>query len=112
MVEFEKLPAGCYMPEKETEEEEADDSGQESDPGDEAGQLIDGLQHMLDTWTAGQKKASTRSAPPSVIIGLDDSELNEEDEDLFNTTLNSFNDSTSSEEQDDSVTEACSKSFS
>lgn len=38
MVEFEKLPAGCYMPEKETEEEEADDSGQESDPGDDAGQ--------------------------------------------------------------------------
>ncbi|KAL6730577.1 hypothetical protein Aduo_001540 [Ancylostoma duodenale] len=129
MIEFEKLPAGCYMPEKETEEEEADDSGQESDPGGEAGQLIDGLQHMLDTWTAGQRKASTHSAPPSVIegeasgsgervsiaakcnssddlskIGLDDSELNDE-EDLFNTTLNSFSDSSSSEEQDDSVTE-------
>lgn len=31
-VDFEKLPAGCYMPEKECDEEEADDSGQECDP--------------------------------------------------------------------------------
>ncbi|KAK6728968.1 hypothetical protein RB195_006180 [Necator americanus] len=116
MVEFDKLPAGCYMPEKEAEDEDADDSGQESDPGEEAEQLIDGLQHMLDTWTAGQKKTSIHSAPASVIegeasdsgeehvsiaakcnssddlskIGLDDGEINGDDPDLFDTTLTNF----------------------
>lgn len=68
-VDFEKLPAGCYMPEKECDEEEADDSGQECDPPEDTDRIIDGLQHMLETWTAGRKKSSTRSAPPSVIEG-------------------------------------------
>ncbi|WKX90212.1 hypothetical protein Q1695_009227 [Nippostrongylus brasiliensis] len=66
-VDFEKLPAGCYIPEKECEDDDAEDSGQESDPPEDAEQIIDGLQHMLDSWTAGQKKSTTHSAPPSVI---------------------------------------------
>ncbi|VDM70930.1 unnamed protein product [Strongylus vulgaris] len=116
MIEFEKLPPGCYMPEKETEEEEGDDSGlDESDSVNDSGQLIDGLQHMLDTWTAGQKKSSTRSAPASVIegepsslgervsiaakcnssddlskIGLDDDYNEDDDLDLLDTTLNNL----------------------
>ncbi|KHJ94231.1 hypothetical protein OESDEN_05846 [Oesophagostomum dentatum] len=72
MIDFDKLPAGCYLPEKETEEEEADDTlpGKTSTYHliESFARLIDGLQHMLDTWTAGQKKTSTRSAPASVII--------------------------------------------
>lgn len=39
--------------------------------------IIDGLQHMLETWTAGRKKSSTRSAPPSVMSVLDYLLLNE-----------------------------------
>nr|CDJ80497.1 HEAT domain containing protein [Haemonchus contortus] len=111
-VDFEKLPAGCCMPEKDTEEDDAEDSGQESDPREDAEQIIDGLQHMLDTWTAGHKKNSTRSAPPSVIeeepssscehvgiaakcnssddlskVGLDDDDFDDHDMDLLDTSM-------------------------
>ncbi|KAK6048415.1 hypothetical protein COOONC_14080, partial [Cooperia oncophora] len=67
-VDFEKLPTGCCMPEKDSEEDDAEDSGQESDHSEDAEQIIDGLQHMLDTWTAGHRRNSTHSAPPSVML--------------------------------------------
>ncbi|KAK6028320.1 HEAT repeat protein [Ostertagia ostertagi] len=130
-VDFEKLPSGCCMPEKDSEEDDAEDSGQESDHSEDAEQIIDGLQHMLDTWTAGHKKNSTHSAPPSVIegepsssgegvgiaakcnssddlskVGLDDDDdenFDENDMDLLDTTLRlDLDDSFGNDEKDSS----------
>ncbi|KJH53524.1 HEAT repeat protein [Dictyocaulus viviparus] len=59
-IDFENLPAGCYMPQSDAEVG-TENNMDGSDSHDENRHVIGGLQHMLEKWSSGQKRNYTHS---------------------------------------------------